>query len=314
MQQLSSSSSLETSNYIEEAYALPERPGVKRKKKKCHVASSAITAQKPMETITEVFDTTPQVETLFVESAEESITNVATNTTSEKKRAPTMRSSTSSTKMMWTSMSFWKSEQWQAIQKKMQGDADLVPRRPLLFRPFLETPLDRVKVVLLGTEPSAFGIDGQVDGLAYSFGGAFSNQGNLPVSLNNLISEAREDLDLPEPKTGSLRRWARQGVLLWNCIPTVRKGFPMSCNKWGWEELTMEVLETAYLANPDCVFVFFDNKTRIFKEILPDGANIVTNPGPSVLTTVGFFGSKPFSRINELLKDTGQQPVDWRLW
>src|SRR5690606_2076351 len=125
--------------------------------------------------------------------------------------------------------------------------------------------------------------------------------------------EAQEDVGIGDPKSGSLRFWARQGVLLWNCIPTVRKGFPMSCNSWGWEGLTSEILETVYLVNPKTVFVFWDRRTQIYKEMLPDDILSVSSPGPGVSTQKLFFGSRPFSKVNELLVESGQQPIDWKI-
>lgn len=195
----------------------------------------------------------------------------------------------------------------------MQGDDSILPTRPVLFRPFLETPLSRVRVVLLGTEPLSYADPQYLDGMAYSFNGPFRDINSLPAPLQNIVIEAQNDQNIGEPKTGNLRHWARQGVLLWNAVPTVRKGFPLSCNSWHWEELTAEVLETVYLVNPNAVFMFWDRKTHIFKTLLPEDINSVTCAGPSVATAHEFFGSRPFSRANELLVESGQKPIDWRI-
>src|SRR5690606_24718184 len=131
---------------------------------------------------------------------------------------------------------------------------------------------------------SAYSPPSTLDGMAYSFNGPYIDESSLPLPLLNIVKEAQEDVDIGDPKSGSLRFWARQGVLLWNCIPTVRKGFPMSCNSWGWEGLTSEILETVYLVNPKTVFVFWDRRTQIYKEMLPDDILSVSSPGPGVST------------------------------
>lgn len=305
----------ETEKYIEEAYALPKRPGIKGKNK-CQGASSATTAQKLMATTSEVLSTEKKSEGTFVESvAELSVNSTNTSTSSKRKttqakQVPTFSKSSTPT---WGSLKFWKSEAWKDIQKKMQGNTEILPRRPFLFRPLLETPLKRVRVVLLGTEPLSYSNPDHLDGLAYSFNGPFRNINSLPIPLQNIVIEAQDDQGIGLPKTGNLRHWARQGVLLWNAIPTVRKGFPLSCNSWHWEELTAEILETVYLVNPNAVFMFWDKKTHIYKTMLPEDINSVTCAGPSVTTANAFFGSRPFSRANEMLEETGQKPIDWRI-
>lgn len=283
---------------------------------RCPDVSAAITAQKPMVTTTEVFDTQPSKEEIYAEYVETQFSN--SNTTTGVKTMPNKTakaqasvSTKTGTAPTWATMSFWKSESWRAIQKRMQSDESIVPKRTVLFRPFIETPLSRVKVVILGVEPSAFANPATLDGLAYSCAGEYKALRELPATTRNILIEAQSDADIGDPKTGSLRFWARQGVLLWNAIPTVQRGFALSCNKWGWEELTMEVLETAFLANPNTVFVFWNSKTHIYRDNLPQAAMTVTMPGPGIETAHQFLSSRPFSRINELLDDTGQSKVDW---
>lgn len=299
---------------------LPKRPGINKRNEQCHDASSATTAQKLMETTTEVFSSSPKSEETFAETVvnlstpSNDTTNSETTTMNTASRPPSTKSSTkNSTKIAWGSLGFWKSETWKTIQKKMQGDATVLPPRPFLFRPLLETPLKRLRVVILGVEPWAFAPAGVLDGMAYSFNGTFKNISSCPTPLQNIIVEAQNDVDIGDPKTGNLRFWARQGVLLWNAVPTVKRGFPLSCNDWGWEELTSEVLETAYLANPNTVFVFWDHKTHFYKELLPDDAKVVVGVSPGFGTSSEFFGSKPFSKVNELLTDSGQRPIDWKV-
>src|SRR5690606_31994845 len=110
----------------------------------------------------------------------------------------------SQTGMSWGQLSFWKSESWKEIQKKMQGEGNVLPLRPFLFRPLLETPLNRVRVVLLGTEPLSYADPKYLDGLAYSFNGPFRDINSLPVPLQNIVVEAQDDQDIGDPKTGSL--------------------------------------------------------------------------------------------------------------
>lgn len=223
---------------------------------------------------------------------------------------PDMKKMHASPGIHWGSLEFWKTDVWKGIQDKLRKN-DVVPNKGLIFRPLIETPISRTKVVFLGAEPLSYAEKGSLDGLAYSFNHEIKKLGHAPASLQSIIYEAMDDQDILEPSTGSLKFWARQGVLLWNCVPTTIKGVPGACSGWGWETLTQEILETVYLANPDTVFVFLDKRTRFYQDVLPDDALVLQTP--PVTNYSEFKGCQVYTQINDLLRDTGQRPIDWRI-
>lgn len=167
-------------------------------------------------------------------------------------------------------------------------------------------------MVIVACEP--YSLKGKPDGLAYSCADTVDDFEQLPQVLQNILMELKMDLGHELPKHGNLKRWAQQGVLLWNASLTVKKGFPHSHYTLGWDELTKEVLETVYLANPNSVFVFWDAKIRDLAVYIPKDAQRINTPGPAIATAyTGFFKSYPFSKINDILTSTGQVPIDWRI-
>lgn len=188
----------------------------------------------------------------------------------------------------------------------------IYPPQPLIFRALELTPPEKVKVVILGQDPY-HGMD-QANGLAFSV-----NLGQkIPPSLNNIYKELNNDLDVQKPLHGDLTSWATQGVLLLNTVLTVEAGEPGSHYGLGWESFTKEILQ--YCMGRDAIFLLWGNKARqTFMEAANDftgemNLNFMTAPHPSPLSaSKGFFGCKHFSKTNQLLREAGKEPIDWRL-
>lgn len=177
------------------------------------------------------------------------------------------------------------------------------------LRALRETSPTSVRVVLLGQDP--YHGPGQADGLAFSVRPTLAK---LPPSLKNIFRELHDDLGVPAPKTGDLGPWARQGVLLLNTTLTVRAGEPLSHAKRGWEAFTDAVLR-AVAAGPPAVFLLLGAHAQK-KTPLIDGARhrIIAGVHPSPLSaSKGFFGSRPFTRVNAALAELGHAPIDFTL-
>ncbi len=180
------------------------------------------------------------------------------------------------------------------------------PPRDDIMRAFLLTPLDQVKVVILGQDP--YHEEGQAMGLSFS---VHKNQ-PLPKSLINIYKELSDDLGIKPAHIGDLTSWAKQGVLLLNTILTVRKGNALSHNMIGWEQFTDEVIKTINEQNHKIVFILWGSYA-ISKKALLNNPNhlILTSPHPSPLSAYrGFFGSKPFSKTNAFLYPN---TIDWQI-
>ena len=185
----------------------------------------------------------------------------------------------------------------------------IYPSEEDLFSAFRLTPYAKVRAVLLGQDP--YHGPGQAHGLA------FSVQPGVPPppSLVNIFKELQSDVGAPKSRDGSLIPWAKHGVLLLNAVLTVRAGQPNSHAGHGWEDFTDAVIR-AVSAKPDPVVFLLWGRYAQKKEKLIDTKRHVVLKGvhPSPLSaSQGFFGSRPFSRINEALEARGSEPIDWTL-
>lgn len=174
------------------------------------------------------------------------------------------------------------------------------------------TPLEAVKVVILGQDP--YHGAGQAHGLAFSVEPGV----RTPPSLVNIYKELKADLDLPIPAHGNLENWARQGVLLLNNALTVEEALPGSHHKRGWEEITDAVVAAVAARQTPCVFMLWGShaqKKAARVTALEEGPHLVLKaPHPSPLSAyAGFLGCKHFSQANAFLEATGRGAVDWRL-
>jgi uracil-DNA glycosylase len=185
----------------------------------------------------------------------------------------------------------------------------IYPRGPEIFNAFNHTPLSKVKVVVLGQDP--YHGPGQAHGLCFSVQPGV----RPPPSLQNIFKEMKEDLGLPLPAKGDLTPWADQGVLLLNTVLTVEEGQAASHRNRGWEKFTDRVIQILSEREGPIVFLlwgkFAHDKAAMIR-VPPH--KILKAPHPSPLSAyTGYFGSKPFSRTNEILRELGKPAIDWSL-
>ena len=178
-----------------------------------------------------------------------------------------------------------------------------------IFRALELTPFEQTAVVILGQDP--YHGAGQAHGLAFSVQPGVK----LPASLKNMYKELERDLGLPRPTTGFLEPWAKQGVLLLNTALTVREGLANSHAKQGWERLTDAIIRAiADRADPAIFVLWGANAQKKAKLIDAARHTIIQSAHPSPLSAHnGFFGSKPFSRINLALTQHRKPAINWAL-
>lgn len=195
------------------------------------------------------------------------------------------------------------------LSEEMRGEV-IYPNNNDIFTAFELTPFDKVKVVILGQDPY-HGIN-QAHGLSFSV----QKGVKIPPSLRNIFKELQNEfIDFEVPQNGDLTNWAKQGVLLLNATLTVGACKPGSHQKQGWELFTDEVIKTISNRKEHLVFILWGNYAQQ-KEILIDAKKHLilksTHPSPFSAHN-GFFGSKPFSKTNEYLKEHGREMIDWLL-
>ena len=172
----------------------------------------------------------------------------------------------------------------------------------------LEQPLDGVRVLVVGQDP--YPTPGHAVGLSFSVA---PDVRPVPRSLANIFRELHSDLGLPTPSSGDLTPWAEQGVLLLNRVLTVTPGKPASHRGKGWEDVTAAAIAGLVRRGGPLVALLWGRDARTLAPSLP-GVPCIESAHPSPLSAhAGFFGSRPFSRANELLVEQGATPVDWRL-
>ena len=168
-------------------------------------------------------------------------------------------------------------------------------------------PMDEVKVLIVGQDP--YPTPGHPMGLSFSVQPGV----RPPRSLENIFTELVSDLGVDRPTSGDLTPWSRQGVMLLNRVLTVRPGAPASHKGWGWEKVTQRAIEALVERRAQLVAILWGRPAQSLTPML-GSTPILASPHPSPLSASrGFFGSRPFSRANELLVEQGATPVDWRL-
>ena len=178
-----------------------------------------------------------------------------------------------------------------------------------IFEALKRTSYARTKVVLLGQDP--YHGPGQAHGLAFSVPKGVAP----PPSLQNIFKELARDLGIPAPAHGCLEPWADQGVLLLNTTLTVRRGQAGSHQGKGWEKFTDRVLQLLNEKETPVVFLLWGRPAQSKQRLITNPRHLVlTAPHPSPLSASrGFFGCGHFSKANEFLASSGQEPVDWRI-
>ena len=178
-----------------------------------------------------------------------------------------------------------------------------------IFNALHYTSYHDTKVVILGQDPY-HGKD-QAHGLSFSVRKGVA----IPPSLLNIYKELHDDLGCYIPNNGYLKSWADQGVLLLNASLTVRAGVANSHRNIGWEIFTDKVIEILNERDKPVIFILWGANARSKKKYITNKQHyIIESPHPSPLSAHnGFFGSKPFSRANEILKSLGEEPIDWQI-
>jgi uracil-DNA glycosylase len=179
------------------------------------------------------------------------------------------------------------------------------PKKENIFRLFREISLDKVKAVILGQDP--YHLPEVADGIAFST----QKPNYIPASLRNIFLEFSRDLHCSPPVKGDLLPWVKEGVFLVNTALTVRDGQPLSHMKW-WEEFIFSLLTYLKNYNEKLIWGFWGQKARkIGEECQVDGDYSLISAHPSPYSAEKFFGSQPFSKVNELLSEMGKEPINW---
>jgi uracil-DNA glycosylase len=195
----------------------------------------------------------------------------------------------------------------QFLREELAAGRPYLPAGDAVFRAF-RRPLADVRVLIVGQDP--------YHDPTFPIGLSFAVEEHvwpLPKSLVNIYLELRDDLGIVPPRHGDLSAWADQGVMLLNRVLTVRPREAASHRGKGWEEVTERAIEALVERGGPTVAVLWGSDARSLKPMLGQ-VPWVESPHPSPLSAYrGFFGSKPFSRVNRLLEEQGAAPVDWSL-
>lgn len=194
---------------------------------------------------------------------------------------------------------------WERVKQESKTSTVYPPRKNI-FRAIELTPFDKVKVVILGQDP--YHGPGQANGLSFSV----NSNVPAPPSLRNIFAELETDLGISR-RENDLQDWASQGVLLLNAGLTVRAHEANSHQGLGWEFFTDAVIRSLSLYRENLVFVLWGSFAQKKAELIDPAKHfILKSPHPSPLSAHrGFFGSKPFSQINDYLIRTHQTPIVW---
>lgn len=194
-----------------------------------------------------------------------------------------------------------------AFIKEEYANEVVYPPADKLFTALHHTPLDKVKVVILGQDP--YHEPGQAMGMSFSVPDGIE----IPPSLKNIYKEIHEDVGERIPDTGDLTRWADQGVLLLNAVLTVRAHQANSHKGKGWEEFTDAIIKAVDAEDRPVVFMLWGRNAREKKELISGSGHLVLEAAhPSPLSAYnGFFGCRHFSKCNKYLKENGIGEIDW---
>ena len=193
--------------------------------------------------------------------------------------------------------------------KQEYSSTQVFPPADDIFNAFHLTPLNEVKVVIIGQDP--YHNVGQAHGLCFSV----KPDVDLPPSLVNIYQELKDDLGCKIPNNGYLVKWAKQGVLMLNTVLTVRAHMANSHHGKGWEQFTDAAIRALNEQNRPIVFILWGRPAQMKKSMLNNPNHLILEaPHPSPLSAYrGFFGSKPFSKTNKFLEEHGLKPIDWQI-
>ena len=197
------------------------------------------------------------------------------------------------------------------VAQERAGLSPVFPSAKEVFNAFSYTPLNQVKVVIVGQDP--YHGPGQAHGLCFSVQEGVA----IPPSLQNIFKELNADLGIKIPNHGCLTAWAKQGVLLLNATLTVSQSSPMSHHGKGWEEFTDAVIRVLCKRSDPIVFLLWGKSAQQkYLHMASDNNRhlVLKAPHPSPFSAyTGFFGSGHFSKTNQFLVEQGKDPIDWNL-
>jgi len=195
------------------------------------------------------------------------------------------------------------------LKTEIDAGKQIFPKGPEYFSALDLTPLDQVKVVILGQDP--YHGEGQAHGLCFSV----QPDVRTPPSLKNVYKELESDLGIPRATHGNLASWARQGVLLLNSVLTVERGLAASHRGKGWERFTDAVIAQVNELSHPVVFLLWGAYAQKKAGFVDTSRHLVLKaPHPSPLSAhTGFLGCRHFSKTNAFLDKNGIEPIDWRL-
>lgn len=183
----------------------------------------------------------------------------------------------------------------------------IYPPKEDIFNAFKLCSFDKTRVVVLGQDP--YFNEGQAMGLSFSVRKGVK----IPPSLQNIYKELKSDLNISAPNYGDLSGWAQNGVLMLNNTLTVRKGSPNSHLDFGWSNFTNNIISLLNEEKKNLVFILWGKFAQSKVEYITDTSHFkICSPHPSPYSaSSGFFGSKPFSKTNDFLLKTNQEPINW---
>ncbi len=195
------------------------------------------------------------------------------------------------------------------LTAEMKKGRVIYPEGKNIFNALNAAPPSQVKVVILGQDP--------YHGPNQAHGFCFSVQKGVepPPSLKNIFQELKDDMGYEIPESGELTKWAEQGVLLLNTALTVEKSKPLSHQGRGWEVFTDQVIKILNAQDRPVIFILWGSPAQKKEALITNPKHLVIkSPHPSPLSAYrGFFGSKPFTKANEFLVQSGQEPIQWNL-
>lgn len=197
----------------------------------------------------------------------------------------------------------------QAFLKEEYNEKVIYPEKEDIFNAFRYTPFKEVKAVILGQDP--YHGQGQAHGLSFSV----QPDVRIPPSLKNIFKELESDIGYRQPNNGYLKKWAEQGVLMLNTVLTVRAGEAHSHRNKGWEIFTDKVITLLNEREKPIIFILWGRPAQEKIQLInTEKHKIIMSPHPSPFAArKGFFGSKPFSKTNEFLRQAGEEPIDWQI-
>ncbi len=193
--------------------------------------------------------------------------------------------------------------------KREYRETTIYPDMYDIFNALHHTTYENTKAVILGQDP--YHGPNQAHGLSFSV----QPEVKMPPSLQNIFKELYDDLGYEMPEHGCLTKWAEEGVLLLNAVLTVRNGQPNSHRGIGWEQFTHEVIRQVNEKEDPVVFILWGKNAQAKEELITSAHHLVIkSPHPSPFSAHrGFFGSRPFSRTNEFLRNAGRPEIDWSI-